>query len=94
MRVVPYRRNVAVRGDDGRRWIVTAWEPCHRPWHNPPVPCLHSDPAFPDCPPGQTVRARGLLSFYEGPDVAPEMKRLSDALTLSRNELPELGGTP
>jgi len=67
---------VACRSDKGRRWIITGWEPCDRPWANPPVPCLHSDPKFPDCPPGETRRLRGWLSFYEGDDVQSEFKRL------------------
>ena len=49
-------------------WIITAWEPCHRPWGNPKVPYLHSDPRFPDCEPGETQTVRGWLSFYEGDD--------------------------
>ena len=40
---------VAVHDDSNKRWIITAWEPCHRPWGNAPCPCLHSDPKFPDC---------------------------------------------
>lgn len=60
----------------GRRWIITAWEPCHQPWGNPPVPCLHSDPKVRDCAPGQTQRLRGWLSFYEGADITGEFKRL------------------
>ena len=67
---------VACRNSDGDKWIITAWEPCVRPWGNPPCPCLHSDPQFPDCDPGQTVRLRGWLSFYEGKDLAAELKRI------------------
>jgi hypothetical protein len=26
----------ACRSDDGRRWIIAAWEACDRPWTNPP----------------------------------------------------------
>jgi hypothetical protein len=59
-----------------RRWIITAWVPCHRPWSNPPVPCLHSDPKFPDCKPGETKRVRGWLSFYEGADIESELRRI------------------
>lgn len=70
----------ACRSEDGRRWIVTAWERCGRAWANPPCPCLHSDPVFPDCAPGETVRLRGLLSFYEGVDIRPELRRLSALL--------------
>lgn len=67
---------VACRNAAGDRWVITAWEPCHNPWANPPVPCLHSDPKFPDCAPGETKRLRGWLSFFEGEDVRAEFKRL------------------
>lgn len=68
---------VACRNPTGNRWIITAWEPCHRPWANPPCPCLHSDPKFPDCPPGVTRRIRGWLSFYEGAEVEAEFHRIT-----------------
>jgi len=67
---------VACRNAASDKWIITAWEPCVRPWGNPPCPCIHSDPQFPDCEPGQTVRLRGWLSFYEGKDLAAELKRI------------------
>jgi hypothetical protein len=67
---------VACRSPETNRWIITAWEHCKRPWANPPVPCLHSDPQFPDCAPGETQRLRGWLSFYEGRAVEEEFKRL------------------
>jgi peptidoglycan/xylan/chitin deacetylase (PgdA/CDA1 family) len=60
----------------GRRWVITAWEPCVRAWGNSPCPCLHSDPQIPDCPPGETRRVRGWLSFYEGGDIDAELRRL------------------
>jgi len=60
----------AVRSAKEDHWIVTAWERCGRVWANPPVPCIHSDPVFPDCPSGQTVRLRGRLWFSEG---APDL---------------------
>jgi hypothetical protein len=66
----------AARSEDGRRWVITAFEPCDRPWNNPKVPCLHSDPRFPDCAPGQITRIRGWLSFFEGEDIQAEFKRL------------------
>ncbi|RUL85924.1 hypothetical protein TsocGM_17280 [Tautonia sociabilis] len=69
----------ACQSPDGRRWIVTAWEPCHRAWDNPPCPCLHSDPSFPDCPPGESVRARGVLAFVTAKD-ADEAIRTVEAL--------------
>ena len=55
--------------------MITAFEPCHRSWA-PPCPCLHSDPQFADCPPGQTRRLVGRVSFYEGTDIAGEFRRI------------------
>jgi hypothetical protein len=66
----------AARSEDGRRWVITAFEPCDRLWDNPRVPCIHSDPRFPACEPGKTVRIRGWLSFFEGKDIQAEFKRL------------------
>ena len=66
----------ACRDADGKRWVITAWEHCVRPWGNARCPCLHSDPQFPDCPPGETVRMRGWLSFYEGEDIEAEFDRI------------------
>jgi hypothetical protein len=67
---------VACRSNDGRRWVIAAWEPCDRVWANPPCPCLHSDPKFPDCPPAATVRVRGGVWFYEGADIEAELRRI------------------
>jgi hypothetical protein len=69
---------VACRSIDGNRWIITAWEPCFRPWANPPVPCLHSDPKFSDCAPGETQRVQGWLSFYSGKDLKSELRRIDE----------------
>ncbi len=68
---------VAVKADGADRWIITAWKPIKRAWTNPPVPCIHSDPIFPDCAPGQTVKVSGGLWFYEGNDVEAEIDRLA-----------------
>jgi hypothetical protein len=68
---------VACRASNGKQWVITTWEPVHRVWDNPPCPCMHSDPILPDCAPGQTTRARGWLSFFEGPDVQPELRRIA-----------------
>jgi len=67
---------VACRSSNGKRWIITAWENCDRPWGNPKCPCFHSDPKFPDLEPGQTYRLHGWLSFYEGTDIKAEFKRI------------------
>jgi hypothetical protein len=70
---------VACHNADKTRWIITAWRPTQRVWANPPCPCLHSDPKFPDCEPGQTVRIQGWLSFYEGQTIDQELKRIDGA---------------
>lgn len=59
---------IAIRAPQTDRWIITRWTPNHRVWRNPPVPCIHADPIFADCPPGQSVVVRGTLRFYEGRD--------------------------
>lgn len=66
----------AVRSHEGRRWILTAWDPVQRCWGNEWCPCLHSDPQFPDCAPGETQRLRGWLSFYEGTRIESEFARI------------------
>jgi hypothetical protein len=61
---------------EGNRWIISAWDPLHRAWANPPCPCIHSDPQFPNCQPGQTQFLRGWFSFYEGTDIRGEIARI------------------
>ena len=67
--------SVAVHSAGGDRWILTAWERCGRAWGQPLVPCLHADPVLADCAPGETVRVRGRLWFYEGKDIEQELAR-------------------
>jgi predicted amidohydrolase len=64
------------RSDDSRRWIITAWDPIQRCWGNDQCPCLHADPQFPNCAPGETVRVRGWLSFYQGTNIKDELERI------------------
>ena len=64
------------KGDNGSRFIITAWDPLHRGWGNQKCPCLHSDPKFPECEPGQTKRLRGWFSFYQGDDIKAEIRRI------------------
>ncbi len=71
------------RSAEGKRFIISAWQPCHRAWSNVKCPCLHSDPKFPDCSPGATQRLRGWLSFYEGDDLPGELKRIEQVGWLS-----------
>jgi peptidoglycan/xylan/chitin deacetylase (PgdA/CDA1 family) len=58
------------------RWIIVAWDHDQRAWGNSYCPCMHSDPQFPDCPPGETRRVRGWLSFYQGEDLQAELQRI------------------
>ncbi|MDA1013718.1 MAG: polysaccharide deacetylase family protein [Planctomycetota bacterium] len=76
---------VACRNPTGDRWIINAWEPCVRPWTNPPCPCMHSDPQFPDCKPGETQRLVGWLSFFEGRDIQSELNRIESTGWSSRS---------
>ena len=78
----------AARSEDGKRWVIWAWGPHDRCRDNPPCPCIHSDPNFPDCAPGETMRLRGWLSFYEGDDVKAEFRRL-DKLGWREEQKPE-----
>ena len=71
---------VAVKSDHTNRWVITGWTPLKRAWTNPPVPCIHSDPVFPDCLPGQTVNVQGRLWFYEGDDIQGEIGRLKGSI--------------
>jgi hypothetical protein len=63
----------AVRSKDSNHWILVAFEHCGKVWENPPVPCIHSDPVFPDAAPGATVRVRGRVWFYEGEDITGQL---------------------
>ena len=66
----------AARNENGDRWVITAWENCVRPWGNEYCPCMHADPQFPDCKPGETQRLRGWLSFFSGTDIEAELARI------------------
>ncbi len=72
-----FTENAAAVQSDHNRWVLTAWEPCGRTWGNEDVPCLHADPVFADCPPGETVKATGRIWFYEGEDVEKELKQVN-----------------
>lgn len=72
---------VAAKSRDGDRWIITGWQRCVRPWANAPCPCIHSDPQFADCAPGQTQRLQGGVWFYEGREIDAELERIQKLLT-------------
>jgi hypothetical protein len=80
---------VACRNAAGDHWIISAWENCQRAWGNEPCPCMHSDPRFPDCAPGETKRLRGWLSFYEGTNIDTELERIANSGSGVFNTAPE-----
>ena len=43
---------IATGSANSRRWVLTLWQRA-RPWGNKRVPCMHSDPVFPDLAPGE-----------------------------------------
>jgi hypothetical protein len=47
---------------------------------------MHADPILPVCHPGQTVRRKGWLWFYEGEDVEGEFQRAKQAFALVTQE--------
>lgn len=65
---------------DADRYVLLAFERCGRAWGNPPCPCLHSDPVLPDAAPGERVKVRGRLRFYEGSDIDEAKNRLLEEL--------------
>jgi len=76
----------AVHDATEQRWIIQAWEPIHRVWGNAPCPCLHADPKFPDCPPGENREVRGWLSFFQGSDIRAEFRRIRQAWSIELKE--------
>ncbi len=77
---------VACHDGTKSRWIITGWQNCVRPWANQPCPCMHSDPQFPDCPPGESRQLNGVLSFYAGTDIQSELKRLELVIAQRPND--------
>jgi len=73
---------VAKKSSTGNRWILVAFDRCHRTWGNPPCPCIHSDPILPDAAPGETVRVKGRLWFYEGEGLEEEIARASQEFSV------------
>lgn len=68
----------ACANKDRDRWVILGFEPNHRTWANAPCPCIHSDPVFPDCPPGETRFVHGRISFYTGKDIDSELLRIDN----------------
>lgn len=51
--------------EDGKRRVTITFSHCGRTWGNEKCPCIHADPIFPDCPPGEHVQVTGGLHFAE-----------------------------
>ncbi|MBF0431292.1 MAG: hypothetical protein HQK83_08445 [Fibrobacteria bacterium] len=68
---------IARHGGNQKHWVIMAFGPSGEAWTNPLVPCMHSNPTFPDCAPGETQKIRGWLSFYEGDDIQAELTRIN-----------------
>ncbi len=64
----------AVKSADGDRTIATLWTRA-RPWANPPCPCVHSDPVFPDLDQGEEATVYGRIFFHEGSGLEAAMER-------------------
>jgi hypothetical protein len=65
----------AIKAKRDNKWILFAFDHCHRTWMNIKCPCIHSDPFFPDTEPGKRVTLRGRLWFYQGDDIEGEIER-------------------
>jgi hypothetical protein len=83
----------ACRNEVGDRWVIVAWDPIERAWGNQECPCLHADPQFADCKPGQTQRLTGWLSFYQGSQIDAELARIERTQWRSSEVHHQLSGT-
>jgi len=62
------------------KWVITSWTPNYRTWGSQHCPCMHSDPQFPDCKPGETQHVKGWVGFYQGTDIDDQLERLRKVL--------------
>jgi peptidoglycan/xylan/chitin deacetylase (PgdA/CDA1 family) len=75
----------AVHSEDSIKWIITAWEGCHNAWGNEDCPCMHADPVFPDCKPGEEVQLQGKIWFYEGNDIEAQLEKIKKEFSATFN---------
>ncbi len=57
---------VAVTSEDGRYVFAIAWPQPASILSNAHIPCVHTDPVLPECPPKRRVHQRGKLYLIEG----------------------------
>ncbi len=67
-------RFVVCRSKNEKKRIAMTWEK-GKLWFNPQVPCMHSDPIFPEVESGKTVKTRGYIFIYTGTDIQTEITR-------------------
>jgi hypothetical protein len=75
----------AVHSIDTAKWIITGWDYCINSWGNEDCPCMHADPTFPDCKPGETVQISGKIWFYEGKDIYAKMEEIKANFLIFNN---------
>lgn len=56
---------VCVTSQDGAKTMGLAWGPAHTIFARSTIPCLHSEPTYPQVPPGKAVQATGKLYFSD-----------------------------
>lgn len=78
-----FDKPIAIVNDDEGRIIATAWQHCDRVWGNENCPCMHSDPQLPDCPPGETVNAKGIIWFAPNDESLDTMIQQTPWLTVN-----------
>lgn len=72
---------IATVSKDGRRLIGLAFDNSYKIMSNCEIPCIHADPKFADCPPGETVEIRGRVYLLEG--------SLNDLLACFQRDFPQ-----
>lgn len=82
-------RTAGVVSRDGKHVLGLTWA-LAKPWANPPCPCLHSDPVFPDLPPGAESRLRGRLFLDEAASLEEAVTRRKAAGALDAAPGPQL----
>lgn len=57
---------IAVRSSVDNCWLGLGWADANKLMARSAIPCLHSEPSYPEIRPGQQIRATGRIYFHEG----------------------------
>ena len=57
---------IGLENSDGTRSVGITWQGATQLSTNGELTCIHADPTFPDCPPGESVTAKGRIFFTKG----------------------------